>query len=96
MWDCFTPDCRGDAHLCVPRGSLLALPRPVGCVVDSIETYKAEVLLVLPNSLYLRGVQNRFIRGHALLCLFLVLFLGTDLKNQDGEHHREMMVSSET
>lgn len=61
-------------------------PRPVssqvpgGCVVDSAKTYKAEVLLVLPNSLHLRGVQNRFIIWHALLCIFLVLFLEIDSK----------------
>lgn len=63
---------------------------PMGCVTDSIKTYKAEVLLVLPNPLHLRGVQDRLIIGHALLRIFLVLFLGIDSKNQDGEHHREM------
>lgn len=52
----------------------------VGWVVDPIKTYKAEVLLVLPDSLHLWGVQNSLIIGHALLCVFLVLFLRINSK----------------
>lgn len=69
--------------LSMPRGIHCAPPPSqvsVGCVLESIKTYKAEVLLVLPDSLYLWGVQNSLIIGHALLCIFLVLFLKTDFK----------------
>lgn len=56
------------------------IPGARGCDSDSIKTHKAEVLLVLPDSLHLRGVQNSLVIRHALLRIFLVLFLGTDPK----------------
>lgn len=49
-------------------------------VLGSMKTYKAEVLLVLPDSLHLWGIQNSLIIGHAFLCIFFVLFLRTDSK----------------
>lgn len=55
---------------------------PMGYISDSVKTHKAEVLLVLPDSLHLWGVQNGLIIWHALLCILLVLFLEVDSKKK--------------
>lgn len=80
------------SNVCAQRQPPHLVPSqvPVCYVVGSIKTYQAEVLLVLPNSLHLWGVQNRFIIWHALLCIFLVFFLGIGFKNEDGKHQRDM------
>lgn len=51
------------------------LPSTMNQALESINTHKAEVLLVLPNSLHLWSVQNNFIVRHGFLCIFLILFL---------------------
>ena len=50
---------------------------------SSCATYSAEVLLVLANSLHLRGVKHRHEVGHGLLSLLLVFFL------LDGNRNRK-------
>lgn len=87
-----TPWQVGYSSVCAQRQPprLVSSQVPVCCVVGSIKTYQAEVLLVLPNSLHLRGVQNRFIIWHAFLCIFLVFFLGIGFKNEGDKHQRDM------
>lgn len=93
LWGCFVAPWQvGYSSVCAQRQPLRLVSSqvPVCYVVGSIKTYQAEVLLVLPNSLHLWGVQNRFIIWHTLLCIFLVFFLGISFKNEDGKQQRDM------
>lgn len=93
LWGCFMASWQVEySSVCAQRQPprLVSSQVPVRYVVGSIKTYQAEVLLVLPNSLHLWGVQNRFIIGHALLCVFLIFFLGIGFNNEDGKHQRAM------
>lgn len=67
------------------RSNLLGTKERMKTVTRDLEekkkSYSAEVLLVLPHSLHLRGVQNCIVVRPGLLCLLLVLFLFGKMNN---------------
>lgn len=64
-------------RVCPQSHPLACCPAPVsGLGLSGMETHKAEVLLVLTDSLHFGSVQNSLVIRHGLLCIFLVLFLG--------------------
>lgn len=73
----------GMPRVCPQSHSRLACCLPPSRLgLSGTAAYKAEVLLVLTDSLHLWSVQDSLIIRHGLLCIFLVLFLGKDSKKQ--------------